>query len=47
MAAVEVVEEYLDPEACWTDGERMFVDMPLFLNNPVYTVFVSVSCKLR
>lgn len=26
MAVVEVVEEYLDPEACWTDGEQcMFV----------------------
>ncbi len=22
MALVEVVEEYLDPEACWTDGKQ-------------------------
>ena len=22
VAVVEVVEEYLDPDACWTDGEE-------------------------
>lgn len=50
MAVVEVVEEYLDPEACWTDGKQSMcvVDMQChtFTERAFIFVFVLSFCVM-